>query len=280
MSNYPDKVVMVIERLCYPLDQGRRGSAFELDTSNKDKDELSKTILNYFETNQQEKQLLERKVDLWKQLQAHLSSQMECELIVKGSTINGFGSSGCDMDMSIFTNTTSVKYGLLNRVDRIIRKECSNFQSGELISAKVPLLKMRFRDPEAGTIHVDLIVGNGSGVRNTHLLYYYSQLDPRVRPLVLAVKWWAKKNGINEPRYMTLSSYTLTLMVIHYLQSGVSPPVLPCLQEKHPDVFHPGSDLYNLDFDDKTILCYSSVNKQSIGSLFTDFLKYFTDSRR
>ena len=183
------------------------------------------------------------------------------------------------MDMSIFTNTTSVKYGLLNRVDRIIRKECSNFQSGELISAKVSLLKMRFRDPEAGTIHVDLIVGNGSGVRNTHLLYYYSQLDPRVRPLVL-VKWWAKKNGINEPRYMTLSSYTLTLMVIHYLQSGVSPPVLPCLQEKHPDVFHPGSDLYNLDFDDKTILCYSSVNKQSIGSLFTDFLKYFTDSRR
>ena len=87
---------------------------------------------------------------------------------------------------------------------------------------------MRFRDPEAGTIHVDLIVGNGSGVRNTHLLYYYSQLDPRVRPLVLAVKWWAKKNGINEPRYMTLSSYTLTLVVIHYLQSGVSPPVLPC----------------------------------------------------
>lgn len=47
----------------------------------------------------------------------------------------------------------------------------------------------------------------------------------RVRPLVLAVKLWAKHHRINEAKNQTLSSYTLTLMVIHYLQSGTSPQV-------------------------------------------------------
>ena len=31
----------------------------------------------------------------------------------------------------------------------------------------------------------------------------------RLRPLVLAVKLWARKHGINEARLQTLSSYTL-----------------------------------------------------------------------
>ena len=48
----------------------------------------------------------------------------------------------------------------------------------------------------------------------------------RVRPLVVAVKRWAKHHGINEARNQTLSSYALTLMVIHFLQAGVQPPVI------------------------------------------------------
>ena len=47
----------------------------------------------------------------------------------------------------------------------------------------------------------------------------------RLRPMVVAVKFWAKSHNINEARLMTLSSYTITLMVIHYLQAGVTPPV-------------------------------------------------------
>ena len=35
---------------------------------------------------------------------------------------------------------------------------------------------------------------------------------------------------IVKARFQTLSSYALTLMALHFLQSGVFPPVLPCLQ--------------------------------------------------
>ena len=69
-----------------------------------------------------------------------------------------------------------------------------------------------------------------SGIRNTHLLRTYAQVDSRVRPMVIAVKKWAGSRDINDASCGTLSSYSLVLMIIHYLQCGANPPVLKSLQ--------------------------------------------------
>ena len=45
-----------------------------------------------------------------------------------------------------------------------------------------------------------------------------SAVDPRLRPLVMFVKHWAKFQNINDASQGTVSSYSLALMVIHYLQ--------------------------------------------------------------
>lgn len=59
--------------------------------------------------------------------------------------------------------------------------------------------------------------------------------DRRVGPLVMFVKKWAKFQNINSAKDQTISSYALTLMVLHYLQYGVrGPPVLPSLQSLYP----------------------------------------------
>ena len=273
----------IVDRLCSTQDQE------PTDQSPSQADNLaglSQSIWDYFQRNKETREPLERKMNLWKYIEPHLCSKMDCELKVTGSTFTGYGGLGSDVDMCLFTKTlnssASMKSQHLSRAQAIIQKECSNYLSGELVRAKVPVLKIKFQDKDDGTINVDMTVDNHTAVRNTHLLFYYSQLDPRVRPLVMAVKWWAKKNDINEPRYQTLSSYTLTLMVIHYLQCGVSPPVLPCLQENHSETFSDRalSDLFDLDYDDKNILSFTSENKQSVGSLYKDFFKYFTDKSR
>lgn len=44
-------------------------------------------------------------------------------------------------------------------------------------------------------------------------------VENRVRPLVLVVKKWARFHEINDASRGTLSSYSLALMVLHYLQS-------------------------------------------------------------
>lgn len=46
-------------------------------------------------------------------------------------------------------------------------------------------------------------------------------MDSRVKPMVILVKKWAKTHGINDASQGTLSSYALTLMVIHYLQGKI-----------------------------------------------------------
>lgn len=43
-------------------------------------------------------------------------------------------------------------------------------------------------------------------------------VDWRVKPLALVVKLWAQWHNINNPKCRTLSSYSLVLMVIHFLQ--------------------------------------------------------------
>ncbi len=98
----------------------------------------------------------------------------------------------------------------------------------QVIHAKVPIIK--FHDC-FNRIDCDLNVNNSNGIRNTHLLKYYSEMDWRARPLVITVKRWAKFHDINDAAKQTISSYSLVLMVIFYLQTVCKPAVLPVLQE-------------------------------------------------
>lgn len=80
--------------------------------------------------------------------------------------------------------------------------------------AKVPLLKFY----HSCGVDVDINYNNCVGIHNTHLLHCYAKADWRVQPLVLVVKLWAQVHCINDARNMTISSYSLALMVIHFLQ--------------------------------------------------------------
>ncbi|KAK1939353.1 UTP:RNA uridylyltransferase 1 [Phytophthora citrophthora] len=79
------------------------------------------------------------------------------------------------------------------------------FQVQEFVrNARVPVLKLW--DPQ-WQVACDVCVGGINTLLNTALLKCYGQVDPRVRPLVFAVKYWAKQRGINDPVNGTLSSY-------------------------------------------------------------------------
>ena len=85
--------------------------------------------------------------------------------------------------------------------------------------------------PKTGVgIQCDINFANSLGIHNTHMLRCYSLTDPRVRPMVLFVKSWAKRRKINSSYSGTLSSYGWVLMVLHYLVNVATPPVCPNLQ--------------------------------------------------
>ena len=58
-------------------------------------------------------------------------------------------------------------------------------------------------------------------------LCYTAQVAPYTRPLVLAIKKWAKIRGINDAGAGTFSSYAWVMLVLHYLQwQGLLPDLL------------------------------------------------------
>lgn len=97
----------------------------------------------------------------------------------------------------------------------------------------------RYRDmlefPKSGAgVQCDINFSAHLALENTLLLRCYSHTDPRVRPMVLFIKHWAKIRGINSGYRGTLSSYGYVLMVLHYLVNVVQPFVCPNLQQLAP----------------------------------------------
>ncbi|KAH0543711.1 hypothetical protein FGG08_002027 [Glutinoglossum americanum] len=158
-----------------------------------------------------------------------------------------------------------------------------------------PLPKQRdFTDalefPKSGIgIQCDINFSNLLALYNTALLRCYSLSDPRVRPMTIFVKAWAKKRKINSPYHGTLSSYGYVLMVLHYLLNIASPPVLTNLQ--HAWEFSEREFLldgglcggYDVKFwcDEEEIKRLASLgqftqNQQSLGALLRGFFEYYS----
>ena len=66
-----------------------------------------------------------------------------------------------------------------------------------------------------------------SALYMSELLYTYGQLDLRVCPLVFTIRHWARANQITHSGPGPwISNFTLTLLVLHHLQTtGVVPPL-------------------------------------------------------
>ncbi|KAK5722966.1 hypothetical protein LTR17_014098 [Elasticomyces elasticus] len=140
-------------------------------------------------------------------------------------------------------------------------------------------------------IQSDINFLNPLGLHNTQLLRCYSMCDPRVQPMVLFVKSWAKRRKINSSYSGTLSSYGYVLMVLHYLINIARPPVLPNLQSPWRPNAHctPAGatktecDGWTVDFwrnEDEIITALNagqmSTNTETLGSLLEGFFRYYS----
>ncbi|KAI5866471.1 hypothetical protein GGS23DRAFT_273110 [Durotheca rogersii] len=153
--------------------------------------------------------------------------------------------------------------------------------------------KLEFSKSGIG-VQCDINFSAHLALQNTLLLRCYSYSDPRVRPMVLFVKHWAKARGINTPYRGTLSSYGYVLMVLHYLVNVVDPFVCPNLQQlAPPDPDLPAEALEGLTTcqgrdvrfwrDEQEIQRLAiqgrlNQNGESLGFLLRGFFEYYAQS--
>ncbi|XP_033248126.1 poly(A) RNA polymerase gld-2 homolog B isoform X2 [Drosophila miranda] len=272
-------------------------------------DKLSMQIWERFRRAQQTTRKFKIKMRLWRFLLLWMIPMFaKYRIWLVGSTITGFGTDTSDVDMCLVGGPPHLHshhqqhhyqqhqhHGqnahpyqhqnekraealiILNLFQSVLKKTVcpfvAIFRDFNLIEARVPIL--RFRDI-LNAIEVDLNFNNCVGIMNTYLLQLYAQLDWRTRPLVVVVKLWAQYHDINDAKRMTISSYSLVLMVLHYLQYGCTPHVLPCLHTLYPEKFQLGQqDCFDLNLIE-TIDPYPTQNHQTLGELFLGFFKYYS----
>ncbi|NWY55383.1 GLD2 polymerase, partial [Chionis minor] len=240
------------------------------------KDKLSQQVLDLFQSYRQQTCDLNRKELCRTELQREIQRILpQSRLFLVGSSLNGFGTRSSDGDLCLVVkegpvNQKTEARHILSLVQKLFStKLCNYIERPQLIRAKVPIVK--FRDKVR---QFDLNVNNVVGIRNTFLLRTYAYIENRVRPLVLVVKKWASFHDINDASRGTLSSYSLVLMVLHYLQT-LPEPILPSLQKNYPESFDPTMQLHLVHQAPCTIPPYHSKNGSGLGDLLIGFFKYY-----
>ncbi|NXJ83884.1 GLD2 polymerase, partial [Trogon melanurus] len=253
------------------------------------KDKLSQQVLDIFHACQQQICDLNRKELCRTQLQKEIQQIFpQSRLFLVGSSLNGFGTRTSDADLCLVVKeepVSNLKHIWLNKVNQKTEARhilslvqtlfntrlCNYIERTQLIRAKVPIVK--FRDKVRQVFCFDLNVNNIVGIRNTFLLRTYAQIENRVRPLALVVKKWAHVHEINDASRGTLNSYSLMLMVLHYLQSEYF--LLHVETVPFEESFDPTMQLHLVHQAPCTIPPYHSKNGSSLGDLLIGFFKYY-----
>ncbi|KAJ0175923.1 hypothetical protein K1T71_008097 [Dendrolimus kikuchii] len=228
-----------------------------------DEDALFEDLMNCKTVSEQIQLLYDQTAlnDLGVRLRYMIARQLECvfdslyaNVVVRpfGSSVNGFGRMGCDLDLVLTNELTG---DMTDPSRRLVyqEKKCEGGRSPwqrhmelvagllelrvpgagrvqRILHARVPIVK--YAHDLAG-VDCDLCYSNMSGVYMSELLWLLGSLDPRVRPLTFVVRRWAQAAGLTNPhpgRWIT--NFPLTLMVLFFLQhDGNGGRILPSFKE-------------------------------------------------
>ncbi|KAI1710804.1 cid1 family poly A polymerase domain-containing protein [Ditylenchus destructor] len=269
----------------YGVTQVNGPDVFEdFDNSQINKAKLHTTNLQFwraYKSNTQSFQEIAIKDDVRKLIgKALLPAFPEGYLAVGGSTFNSFGSRDCDLDLCLAIRchpndsyNEEINLWALVKAKGILLQQY--FVRGvQLIPARVPIIKIYLKFPYTH-VEVEMNCNCVAGIYNTHLLSYYGRLDERVPAMSSYLKEWAKKVKIIDPKWGGLNSYTLTLMVIHFLQCVTDPPILPSLIGLYPDLFDGKCKVEELKYGMDLGLPKIPKNKRTLAELLYGFLNYY-----
>jgi DNA polymerase sigma len=189
---------------------------------------LSESMLNHYVESRPSKRTQEMRdclIDLVTKLAQICFG--ECTIKVYGSVVCGLDDEGSDIDVGITLKERPFDEDavILKRVTQLINNcNAEGLTSFGTLQARVPIITIK---DELSKIDVDISLRSAD--LKLQLFQEYLSIDPRVHPLLKAVKYWAKKRQICHSISGTINSFGYCCTAIAVLQT-ISPPVLPNLQ--------------------------------------------------
>ncbi|KAH8419827.1 hypothetical protein KR009_003082 [Drosophila setifemur] len=226
-----------------------------------------------------------------------------------GSSVNGFGKMGCDLDLILrFDNDTGAgKKGPLEtgtEPSRLVFHTKENMSNGRsqtqrhmecfgdmlhlflpgichvrrILQARVPIIKYHHEHLD---LEVDLSMSNLTGFYMSELLYMFGEMDPRVRPLTFSIRRWAQSCGLTNPSPgRWISNFSLTCLVMFFLQQ-LRQPILPTIgalaKAAEPGDARVTEDGINCTFArDVERFRFTSRNQSSLSELLLQFFEFYS----
>uniref|UniRef100_A0A914P7N8 PAP-associated domain-containing protein n=1 Tax=Panagrolaimus davidi TaxID=227884 RepID=A0A914P7N8_9BILA len=182
--------------------------------------------------------------------------------------MNGCGAYNSDMDICVV-----IRQDELNQEKQQV---LNNLRSLKYRFDKIPIIRHIQLIPAVFFmgLKADININNVAGIYNTHFIHHYSRQDKRFPALYLVIHHFGLNAGINSAKDGTLNSYSLVLLVIHYLQCACQPPILPNLQEACPDIFNAQVPIENLRFF-KNEYSFKTDNHADCTALLMGFFAYY-----
>ncbi|CAG8575696.1 6847_t:CDS:10 [Rhizophagus irregularis] len=193
----------------------------------------------------------------------------EIEVHMFGSSMNELGTTQSDVDLCVTTQWNGLKN--IHVLSDCLKK---HMKVEQIVSkAKVPIVRLFDQNLD---LACDINVNNTLALHNTRLIRKYVSIDPRVQPLAMIVKHWARKRVLNDAaKGGTISTYTWTCIILNFLQMR-DPPILPILHQiPHKDIdpiMVNGEDASFYE-DVDTLSQFGSKNKETIGGLLFAFFR-------
>ncbi|XP_076846196.1 terminal uridylyltransferase 4 isoform X2 [Brachyhypopomus gauderio] len=145
-----------------------------------------------------------------------------CSLRMYGSCLTRFAFKTSDLNIDVVYPPSMTQPDVLIQVLDILKK--SEFIDVESdFHAKVPVVFCR---DVASNFLCKVSAGNDVACLTTNHLAALARLEPRLIPLVLAFRYWAKLCHVDCQAEGGIPSYSFSLMVIFFLQQR-KPPILP-----------------------------------------------------
>ncbi|CAH1773302.1 unnamed protein product [Owenia fusiformis] len=196
------------------------------------------------------------------------------ELEVYGSTVSGFGLKNSDVNVDVVLQQSDNPAYILTTIHEMLRDNENCYDSIQSdFSAKVPCITFRERSSK---LSFQICVNNVSAHLTTKLLQLYSNMDPRVKKLGVAFRYWGQLCEIDRQHEGTLPSYSFNLMLVYYLQQ-CQPPILPSLDQLAAMVpKNMKGNVYTHIFEDDLQMDWTTSNTFSVGELWLGLLEFYS----
>ncbi|CAC5404301.1 MTPAP [Mytilus coruscus] len=235
-----------------------------------------------------------------------------CNASLFGSCVNGFGNTGCDLDIALdlkqkstvneeahvlkfltnqrFNSEREWQQHLLDIIGNMVWVFIpGSGKINKILNARVPIVKFQHNNTRR---ECDISLNGMSGVKMAELMFMFGELCPEIRQLVTVIKQWASAKGVTKDTQPGpwMSNFMLIMMTAFYLQNRKLLPSFRQMQEvaveteRYTEDGNDYSFSTNIDLLKKKYLSKESLDQTSlersvpdVGTLLQDFFKFYAD---